>query len=91
MLNYGAVTVTSALTQILGPQNSRRSYILANNGSQTFYFGFDTNVTDVTGIPLVSGEKLEVGGYQDVWRGVVYGICSAATTTNVRYCEWGTQ
>lgn len=89
MMDFGAVTVTDVVTQIMTPNNSRRAYVIANNGSQTMYLGFSSTITSSTGIPLLPGEKFENGGYQDAWASDIYGICATGLSVDCRYLSWG--
>jgi hypothetical protein len=80
---YGAVTVTNVATQIMPATNGRYLFVIYNNGSVPIYIGFDANVLNTTGIPILPQANYTQQGF-GIWAGAVYGI-TASSSADTRF------
>lgn len=85
--SYNAVTVTTTATKIMDSTPGRRGFVIANNGSNIVYLGFDSSVTSSNGVQLMPQDKWESTGSQSVFKGSIWGI-TAANSSDVRYWNW---
>jgi len=74
-ISYGAISVDTEATAIVGAHSTRTGFIIVNNSDQTVYLGDDA-VTTVNGLPLEAGASYE----NQIWVGVIYGIVAAGTS-----------
>jgi hypothetical protein len=86
-MTYGAISVASSATQIMGSNNGRKNFVIYNAGSVDLFIAFDENVTTVNGMTVLPGSTYSSSGHPEIWRGPVYGVVSSGTT-DVRYQEW---
>lgn len=84
--NYGSVTIQTSATLILAANTQRNSWVMSNEGA-VVYFGPDASIT-TKGCPhlIDDGSFGEDSGGHSVYKGAVYGACTAGTST-VYYWE----
>lgn len=71
-----AVSVSTTATLLANVNTSRKSIVIYNNGPETVFLGYDTNVSFSTGIPLTSGSAYS----DDTYLGSYFGITSSGTS-----------
>ena len=71
---FGAVSVGTDATAIVGGHATNTGFIIVNNSDQTVYLG-TVAVTTVNGLPLEPGASYS----NDLWIGSLYGIVAAGT------------
>ena len=86
--SYNTVTVTATATQIIAGDSQRKGLIIHNNSSATVYVGPDASITTANAIPILANNTLIMSGFQEAYRGPLYGIV-ATGTADVRYFDWG--
>jgi hypothetical protein len=81
---YGAVSVTTTATDIVGTDLTNRTRIIIQNASnRDVFIGHNASVTTANGIRLSAGGSIEVeAGPALNWHGI-----TAASTADVRYLE----
>lgn len=84
---YGAVTVTTNPTLIIGANPNRRALIVSNNTNAALYVSPDSSLTTSNGIVVPASGTMTISADGEVFKGDVYGIVAAATN-DVRYWEW---
>lgn len=86
-VSYNAVSVTSAVTNILPANNGRRGFLISNNGSVIIYIAFDSSVTSSTGIQILPQDRFTLTGDDATWKGAIWGI-TASGSSDIRYWDW---
>lgn len=85
--SYGATSVTTSATNILAANNGRRGFVIANNGSNIVYIGFDSGVLSSNGIQIMPQDKFELSGEHSTFKGSVWGITSSGAA-DVRWWDY---
>jgi len=85
--SFNTVTITTSATEIVAADTARKGSIMKNTSSGTVFLGQDNTVTTSNGLPLLQDETFINAGFQDCWRGTVFGIV-AASTSDVRFWNW---
>lgn len=87
-MSYGATTINTVATLIIGGNSLRRNIVLANNSTGTIYIGQNASLTTANGLVLSQGgyysEETDAG--RKCWLGPFYGICETGTA-DIRYLE----
>lgn len=86
--SYNTVTVSTTATQILGASSNRKGLLITNEGNIKVFVGPDASITASNAVSIPPDGSLSLSGFDEAWRGDVYGIC-ASDTVDVRYWEWG--
>ena len=85
-MGYSVVTVANTATKIVGYNAKRLSLVMTNSGA-TVYYGPDSSISAKNCPHIISdGTFAEDGSGHSVYKGDIYGICSAGTST-VYYWE----
>ena len=79
--NQVAMTEAAALIKAANP--SRRSLVICNAGSNTFYIGETSGVTSSNGFPVFASSCITL----DRSLSAVYGICAGGKTSTAAYLE----
>lgn len=83
---YGAVSVTSTVTDLIATDLANRIKVIVQNTSKqnSFWLGSNNSVTILNGIEISAGGSIEL----EVGAGVnLHGICDTGKTADVRYFE----
>lgn len=87
--SFGAVNIaTATATKVFTGLDSRNSFGVYNNGPNTIWCGWASNVTSNTGFPITAGSFLSVDVVWQIGGQDFYCIASSADQTSPANTRW---